>query len=183
MFIALRDIDFRRCRRLRRQVPEGPGRLRFYFQRMEWPASEAISFEVLPSFLPIAGTRVYAPPEWIQCNQYNGNQATVWSLGILLYDMVCGDIPFETDKQICSARLRFYGPISPECQDLVAQCLRIDPARRIELGEISRHAWMLAPDEPLSMSAIASMPSIPRLLQRHQAMAMAAAAAPMAQGE
>ena len=145
-------------------------------------ACEAISFEVLPSsILPIAGTRVYAPPEWIQCNQYNGNQATVWSLGILLYDMVCGDIPFETDKQICSARLRFYGPVSPECQDLVAQCLRIDPARRIELGEISRHAWMLAPDEPLSMSAIASMPSIPRLLQRHQA-AMAAAA-PMAQGK
>ena len=124
---------------------------------------------------------MYAPPEWIQCNQYNGDQATVWSLGILLYDMVCGDIPFETDKQICSARLRFYGPISPECQDLVAQCLRIDPARRIELGEIFNHAWMRTPDEQpgLSMHAIASLPSIPRLLQHHQA----AAAAPVMQGE
>jgi len=91
------------------------------------------------------GTRVYAPPEWIQCSQYDGNQATVWSLGILLYDMVYGDIPFETDEQICLAQFKFEQVdrnISPDCQDLIGQCLNLDPNQRIKLEDILSHPWM-----------------------------------------
>ena len=86
---------------------------------------------------------MYAPPEWITCSRYQGSPATVWSLGILLYDMVQGDIPFERDEQIVAAKVEFRRATSDPCKDLVRACLRLRPQDRVRLEDILGHPWMM----------------------------------------
>lgn len=114
-------------------------------------------------FTDFHGTRVYSPPEWILEQCYYGDRAAVWSLGVLLFNMIYGDIPWEEDSDIVNCRLNSKKNISLKKQqqqqqgattiasasdaavvvvdDLIRMCLHINQHDRIKLHELLHHKW------------------------------------------
>ncbi|KAA0723827.1 Serine/threonine-protein kinase pim-1 [Triplophysa tibetana] len=87
------------------------------------------------------GTRKYTCPEYAETGSYHGKPATVYSLGVLLFAMVCGNYPnsFEL-KQINDKKWSKDG-LTAECCDFIQACLQRNPDERIHLEEILKHAW------------------------------------------
>jgi len=90
------------------------------------------------------GTRVYSPPEWVNSRAYRPEGLTIWSLGVLLYDMVCGDVPFECDAQISKAHLTWFPQLklSEEVKSLISGCLKVNPHQRLNIHQVAAHPWL-----------------------------------------
>ncbi|VDP09982.1 unnamed protein product [Heligmosomoides polygyrus] len=71
----------------------------------------------------LSGTRSYCPPEWFRQLQYLPLEATSWSLGVLLFILVTGQLPFKNEIQICLGRVKFPPYVSKECCQLIKSCL------------------------------------------------------------
>ncbi|RMC10847.1 hypothetical protein DUI87_12559 [Hirundo rustica rustica] len=91
------------------------------------------------AFTTFAGTHLYCPPEWICLGCYDGHAATIWSLGVLLYVMVCGEMPFQSDRDIVSGQLVFRLKVSPEPDTQHSECFWYGLAKRckglVEAGD------------------------------------------------
>ena len=88
------------------------------------------------------GTAEYAPPEWIAANPYRAGPLTVWSLGVLLYEMLCRELPFKDEEATCTEELKFSSELTSACQDLIKDCLQKQPDERIKMEEMLTHPWM-----------------------------------------
>ncbi|KAM3675786.1 LOW QUALITY PROTEIN: serine/threonine-protein kinase pim-1-like [Ammospiza maritima maritima] len=86
------------------------------------------------------GMPEYSPPEWILFGCYHGQPATIWSLGILLYELVCGHLPFHPSEDIIWGQLSFPPQMSQECQHLIRWCLSMDPTDRPSLEDLFEHS-------------------------------------------
>merc|ERR1719266_552190 len=95
------------------------------------------------SFIDYHGTRICAPPEYFTKRCYKADGINVWSLGILLYNMTTGDVPFKSDRQVKKAKIEFEEnlKLSEELIDLIKKCLTVSTLNRITLNDIAEHCW------------------------------------------
>ncbi|XP_064256902.1 serine/threonine-protein kinase pim-1-like [Passer domesticus] len=100
------------------------------------------------AYTQFAGTLAYSPPEWTQHQSYHGEAATIWSLGLLLYQLVVGKHPFRRGQEIIWGRILFPARLSQECQDVIKRCLSMQPSDRPSLEELFCHPWVQGAPRP-----------------------------------
>jgi len=99
------------------------------------------------------GTLAFLAPEVILKKPYN-NSVDIWSLGVITYFMLSGEIPFFTDKEketresfkkkIINDKLKFsnkFKKFSKEVLDLILNCLVKEPSKRITIEKLLNHSW------------------------------------------
>ncbi|VDO16031.1 unnamed protein product [Brugia timori] len=93
------------------------------------------------------GSPLYASPEIINGTPYRGPEVDCWSLGILLYTLVYGSMPFDGRdfnrmvRQI--KRGAYFEPDTPSTASmLIRNMLRVNPERRADIDEIASHWWL-----------------------------------------
>lgn len=97
------------------------------------------------------GTLHYCAPEVFLKKNYQGPPLDVWSLGVILCEMVDGKCPFHGKKKqviedALKGRYKFSWPVSTELQCLVKGLLNPDPSLRPTLQQVLQHPWLqLAP--------------------------------------
>lgn len=118
----------------------------------------------------VVGSPFYVAPEVLQARGYDGYKADVWSLGVILYAMLAGNLPFSQELASCK-RFRaycrwmremtakgvrfdgscvieypewlFHSKFSSDSKSLIVSMLHPDPALRISVLEASNHTWCL----------------------------------------
>ncbi|XP_048854159.1 serine/threonine-protein kinase pim-1-like [Brienomyrus brachyistius] len=93
-------------------------------------------------YVEYSGTEDFAPPELFLSGEYLAGPTTVWSVGLTLYELVCGYLPFRNKRAIISGCLIFPSWVSPDCCSLIRRCLRRKAADRLTLEEIQVHPWL-----------------------------------------
>ncbi|XP_075883782.1 MAP/microtubule affinity-regulating kinase 3a isoform X19 [Nelusetta ayraudi] len=94
------------------------------------------------------GSPPYAAPELFQGKKYDGPEVDVWSLGVILYTLVSGSLPFdgqnlkELRERVLRGKYRIPFYMSTDCENLLKRFLVLNPSKRGTLEQIMKDRWI-----------------------------------------
>lgn len=94
------------------------------------------------------GSPFYAAPEMILGKKYEGPEVDMWSLGVILFALLCGHLPFddanmkELYKKIASGTYTIPDYLMPDARHLISRLITVDPHKRATLAEVLQHRWV-----------------------------------------
>ena len=94
------------------------------------------------------GSPLYAAPEMIKGDIYKGSTVDIWSMGVVLYYMICGCFPFQEEdnsklfKKIIQGKYTIPMHVSTQGRELLYKLLEVNPRKRINISQIKRNAWV-----------------------------------------
>ncbi|ORX91757.1 Pkinase-domain-containing protein [Basidiobolus meristosporus CBS 931.73] len=102
------------------------------------------------------GSLYFAAPELLSARAYTGPEVDIWSMGIVLYVLVCGKVPFDDKSmpalhaKIKRGYVEYPNWLSSECKHLLSRMLVTNPLERASMGEVIHHPWMnIGYDNPI----------------------------------
>ena len=134
----------------------------FGFSRIQMKAPETQKRKLSRTF---CGSYAYAPPEILRGIAYDGTMADIWSLGVVLFTMVCASLPFDDSNlkillDQVSTRVQFPRKrgalLSLELKNLIGRMLTCDVNERIDIEGIRNDPWFLL-DHKSSQASIAAV--------------------------
>ncbi|XP_062393507.1 MAP/microtubule affinity-regulating kinase 4 [Sardina pilchardus] len=96
------------------------------------------------------GSPPYAAPELFQGKKYDGPEVDIWSLGVILYTLVSGSLPFdgqnlkELRERVLRGKYRVPFYMSTDCEGILRRFLVLNPTKRCTLEQIMKDKWINA---------------------------------------
>ena len=94
------------------------------------------------------GSPCYAAPEMLDGKMYHGSTVDIWSVGVVLFSMICGYLPFHEEsnkemyKKIIAGKYTIPSHVSKFARELIHSLLNTNPKKRIKIQQIKKHSWI-----------------------------------------
>jgi serine/threonine protein kinase len=110
-----------------------------------------VDFGLAARFIPgqlfeqCCGTLEFVAPEVLRNRPHLGPPIDVWAAGVMLYDMVLGDLPFKAGEEAFELPASLESEVSSELAWLLRGVLEQDPELRLTVSAIKSSTWMAKP--------------------------------------